>query len=845
MIKYQKSQLTDIFSRAYFDTLKEISALNTERFKRTEYTKKRRAIAIAVFAVMMALFILSASTVYAATTGRVVSSIGINVRTGPGTSYSFLFSIDDGKTVEIIEDNVRGTDGAIWYKISYNGRTGYAHSSYISKTSAGSGTSAPADFKNKMKAAGFPDSYIDGLYEIYQEHPNWSFKAVKTGLDWDTVVDKESEIGISLVENSLSDVLKSVEKGAYNLSTGEYISYDSGNWVPTSEETVAYYLDPRNFLDKTNVFQFMSTKFDSSTQTLDMVEEVVAGTFLEKTKPDSLKTYAQVIFEAGRDNGVNPLVIAAMLIEEHGSADSALISGDVKGYEKLYNFFNINAYENGGKDAVENGLEYAKKQGWDTPEKSIRGGAEIYAANYVNSNKYTLYFQRFNVLNGLSAVGTGQYMTCIYGAQSEGAKLAQGYSGYADKSLTFEIPVYNNMPSSACAKPSGSGSNVNYLKTLSVEDGKITPEFDPYVTEYKIVVPDGTTSVNLKATAYDKASVSGAGTLSLKNGAKKTTVEVISTSGKVREYDVTVVTESFSGSFTADTDRISGANRFETAVSVAEQLKKELGVSRFANVVIANSDDFADALSATALAAEKKAPILIVNKNNEEYARTYIRENMSESGTVYIVGGTGVITTGFESSLSGYNVVRLAGENRYETNLAVLKAMNLNGRSEILTASGLDYADALSASATGKPVMLVGNGLTSSQSSFLKSLGSGQKCYILGGTAAVSETTENQIKSSVGGTVERVYGDNRFKTGRAIAEKFFKDADTVLIASGDDFPDGLTGGVLANAKGAPVLLVNKNNTVEAAGFVDEYVIQTVTAIGGTSVITADMLNKIA
>ena len=185
------------------------------------------------------------------------------------------------------------------------------------------------------------------------------------------------------------------------------------------------------------------------------------------------------------------------------------------------------------------------------------------------------------------------------------------------------------------------------------------------------------------------------------------------------------------------------------------------------------------------------------------------------------------------------------GENRYETNLAVLKAMNLNGRSEILTASGLDYADALSASATGKPVMLVGNGLTSSQSSFLKSLGSGQKCYILGGTAAVSETTENQIKSSVGGTVERVYGDNRFKTGRAIAEKFFKDADTVLIASGDDFPDGLTGGVLANAKGAPVLLVNKNNTVEAAGFVDEYVIQTVTAIGGTKALSDKAIGKIA
>ena len=826
--------------------------MNTGRFKRTEYTKKRRAIGTAVFAVIMALFILSASTVYAATYAVVTAGSGVNVRASASTSATMIGGLPYNTSVTVTGET-KGDDGYTWYEISFSGRTGYVREDTVRITSSGSGSSGnssavsvPSDFKNKMKAAGFPESYYTGLYQVYQEHPNWNFKAVKTGLDWDTVVEKESKIGVSLVENSLSDVLKSVEKGAYNLSTGKYISHDSGNWVQASEETVAYYLDPRNFLNSTDIFQFVSNKYDGATQTLAAVEQIAAGTFLADTAPGSSKTYSQIIYEAGKTYNVNPMVIASMIIGEQGAdGGGASISGDVKGYEGYYNFMNINAYASGGKDAVENGLEYAKKKEWDTPEKSINGGVEIYASNYVYSNKYTLYFQRFNVLNGLSAVGTGQYMTCIYGAQSEGAKLAQGYSGYANKSLTFEIPVYNNMPSSACAKPSGSGSNVNYLKTLSVEDGKITPEFDPYVTEYKIVVPDGTTSVNLKATAYDKASVSGAGTLSLKNGAKKTTVEVISTSGKAREYNVTVVTESFSGSFTADTDRISGANRFETAVSVAEQLKKELGVSRFANVVIANSDDFADALSATALAAEKKAPILIVNKNNEEYARTYIRENMSESGTVYLVGGTGVITTGFESSLSGYNVVRLAGENRYETNLAVLKAMNLNGRSEILTASGLDYADALSASATGKPVMLVGNGLTSSQSSFLKSLGSGQKCYILGGTAAVSETTENQIKSSVGGTVERVYGDNRFKTGRAIAEKFFKDADTVLIASGDDFPDGLTGGVLANAKGAPVLLVNKNNTVEAAGFVDEYVIQTVTAIGGTSVITADMLNKIA
>ena len=312
----------------------------------------------------------------------------------------------------------------------------------------------------------------------------------------------------------------------------------------------------------------------------------------------------------------------------------------------------------------------------------------------------------------------------------------------------------------------------------------------------------------------------------------------------MRDYSLTVVTESFDGSLTADTERFAGSTRFETAVKVADELKKKLGVSKFSNIVVAYSDGFADALSATALAADRDAPILVVNENNKSYVKSYIDQNLKADGTVYLIGGTGVISTSFEKSLGDYNVVRLAGENRYETNLEVLEELGISSSDEIMVASGTEYADALTASATGNPVLLTGNSLTSAQVGFLKGLGGKNTCYVLGGTAAVSDTVMNQVSTSAGGKVTRIYGDTRYETGKAVAEKFFADADTVFVASGDDFPDGLTGGVLANACDSPIMLVNKYNTETAADFVYTNVVQTVTAIGGTAVISDAMLNAV-
>ena len=291
--------------------------------------------------------------------------------------------------------------------------------------------------------------------------------------------------------------------------------------------------------------------------------------------------------------------------------------------------------------------------------------------------------------------------------------------------------------------------------------------------------------------------------------------------------------------------RVAGDDRFETAIKVADKLKSELGVVKFNNIVVANSDEFADALSATALAADKDAPILVVNKNNESIVKNYISANLNKGGNVYIIGGTAVVSESFEKSLTGCKVTRLGGSDRYETNLEVLKTLGATGASDIMVASGLKYPDALSASATGNPVLLVGKTLTDNQKAYLATLGGNDDYYVIGGTAAVNATVMNQLKASKLGTVTRLGGDTRYETGLAVAEEFFDNARTVVIASGDDFPDGLTGGVLANAMNAPLMLVNQYNTDVAADYVDDNSVRTVIAIGGTTVIPDVTLNKVA
>ena len=325
--------------------------------------------------------------------------------------------------------------------------------------------------------------------------------------------------------------------------------------------------------------------------------------------------------------------------------------------------------------------------------------------------------------------------------------------------------------------------------------------------------------------------------------------------------------------------RLAGANRYETAMKVADQMKPTGG---FENIFVATGESYADALSATALAKKLGAPILLVNQYYEETIKEYIDANAADyNATVYIVGGEGVVSEEFAKSVDKYNVdvERIAGADRYATNLAILKAFadkNLGKGSmkNILVASGLDYADALSASATGLPVLLVGDDLTRAQKDYLQGFTTidkrnavkyGVESYtIIGGTGAVKAKVKNEISGKAyvadSSDVTRLGGENRYATNRAVVNKYFvndakalKAVDYVFVASGDGFADALTGGVLAAQEGSPIVLVNQYNTKIAKNLVNKIeaakenskTYAGLVVIGGEGVVSNEMVQKIA
>ncbi len=260
---------------------------------------------------------------------------------------------------------------------------------------------------------------------------------------------------------------------------------------------------------------------------------------------------------------------------------------------------------------------------------------------------------------------------------------------------------------------------------------------------------------------------------------------------------------------------VYGDNRYDTSIQIAEALKEELGVSRFDAVVVARGDSYPDALSGGYLASKYSAPLIIVNNNNYLNALNYIRTNLRPGGTIFLLGGTYAISSSLEMSLRAItpDVMRLSGPTRYDTNLAILKE-SFSNRNDLLICSGQNFPDALSASGAGRPIMLVGNSLTADQEEFIRTHEFG-RLYIIGGTAAVNTTVENQISKYRIPT--RIYGSNRYGTAVAVANLFYPTSTEVTFASGENFPDGLCGGVLSAKMNAPLLLSAQDN-----GFITAY-----------------------
>lgn len=209
-------------------------------------------------------------------------------------------------------------------------------------------------------------------------------------------------------------------------------------------------------------------------------------------------------------------------------------------------------------------------------------------------------------------------------------------------------------------------------------------------------------------------------------------------------------------SITGDVKRLGGNDRYETSVIVA----KELGTVD--KVAVTSGGGFADALSIAPIAAAQNMPILLSGKDTlPDVVKGYINDNKDSIKNSYIIGGTGVISDAAKAQAP--SAERLSGQNRFETNLNVMKYFQSSLKFDNIYVveadgpTGNEFADALSGAAlavkSSSPVVLTYKTLSTDIQSFIKSNSTtSTSITALGGEAAVPEVLVSNLESAIQGT---------------------------------------------------------------------------------------------
>lgn len=301
-----------------------------------------------------------------------------------------------------------------------------------------------------------------------------------------------------------------------------------------------------------------------------------------------------------------------------------------------------------------------------------------------------------------------------------------------------------------------------------------------------------------------------------------------------------VVTLAGSDTSSIQSERISGTDRYETAANIAE-----MGWTASDYAILASGENYPDALCAAPLAAKFAAPILLTSQNKleEETKDQFSYLNVKK---VIIVGGEGVISAKVEEAIKnlGIEVLRAAGLNRYETSLEVAKMMG--SFDEAVIATGEDFADILSiapiAAQKGMPILLTpGDNLSKSLKDILST--KARKTYALGDSSILSDAVVNQLPAP-----QRLSGSNRYDANTQIIQYFVNDLDlsTCYAATGEAYPDALSGSVLASLSKSPVLLVRKPLPSGTEKLIKNNAsrIHKIVAFGGTGAISDSLLESL-
>ncbi len=424
---------------------------------------------------------------------------------------------------------------------------------------------ADSSFEAAMSAEGFPESYKTYLRQLHQAHPNWTFKAKQLDFTWDQALTAQYEnANANTISANYRDSYKAVRQGTYNFDTHTYLPKDGASWVSASKKAVAFYMDPRNWLTEDGIFMFEPFYYDSSYQTESIVKSILSGTALPASASAYYMEAAQQTYN-GKTYSISPTYLAAKTRIELGSS-AFMVNGHEftyggKKFSKCYNVYNIGSVDSADGSAAEKGLVFAAGgldqsgtsylRPWNTLKKAVKGGAVYIADNFISNNQYSAYYERYNVLNGLSNIGTHQYATSVFCAATESNIMYWDYHdfGVLNEAFTFEIPVYKDMPEKPCAEPAKTGTNNCFLDSITVSaDGRTlscSPAFDRFTSTYTVSETVAADKLTIKTVKNDStASVTITGN-SLVNGENKIAVKCTSSSKAAsKTYYIKVVRDS-------------------------------------------------------------------------------------------------------------------------------------------------------------------------------------------------------------------------------------------------------------------------------------------------------------
>lgn len=299
------------------------------------------------------------------------------------------------------------------------------------------------------------------INDLKAKNSNYTFLIYYTGMDWNEVLNAEYQ-GHGDIPLNLFQV-GTKYNGMWMCPLCSNKAYDNGSWCCASKEALAYMMDPRNSINESDVFQFKDLEY--SDVTYEDIARVVSdcGAFLNNQEA------IQAIVDASKEYRINGFYLVAKIINEHGKNGSVLSNGQGYGgqYVGVYNYFNIKSWGNGQDTIIRNGLSYAQSQGWTSIRASIFGGAKEIRESYITKySQNTLYYQKFNV-SGRSTMASHQYQQNIMAAQTQGTSLKSYYAN-TNKSHTFIIPLYRNIPATVSVRPDVSKTN-----TIKYENGII------------------------------------------------------------------------------------------------------------------------------------------------------------------------------------------------------------------------------------------------------------------------------------------------------------------------------------------------------------------------------------